>query len=92
LKRIAEKGLDQSYVDKIKKAWIEKRKVDIKKNEYWLSVLQSLKNGERTVDRILNGETYLNTFSTKDLQDAAKIVIASKGKMMAVQMPEVAKK
>jgi len=92
LKRIAEKGLDQSYVDKIKKAWIEKRKVDIKKNEYWLSVLQSLKNGERTVDRILNGETYLNTFSTKDLQDAAKIVIASKGKMMAIQMPEVAKK
>ncbi|MFN4808407.1 MAG: M16 family metallopeptidase, partial [Bacteroidota bacterium] len=92
LKRIAEKGLDQSYVDKIKKAWIEKRKVDIKKNEYWLFVLQSLKNGERTVDRILNGETYLNTFSTKDLQDAAKIVIASKGKMMAVQMPEVAKK
>jgi zinc protease len=92
LKRIAEKGLDQSYVDKIKKAWIEKRKVDIKKNEYWLSVLQSLKNGERTVDRILNGETYLNAFSVKDLQDAAKIVLASKGKMMAVQMPEISKK
>lgn len=92
LKRIAEKGLDQSYVDKIKKAWIEKRKVDIKKNEYWLSVLQSLKNGERTVDRILNGENYLNAFSAKDLQDAAKIVLASKGKMMAVQMPEISKK
>lgn len=92
LKRIAEKGLDQSYVDKIKKAWIEKRKVDIKKNEYWLSVLQSLKNGERTVDRILNGENYLNAFSTKDLQDAAKIVLTSKGKMMAVQMPEISKK
>ncbi|MFM8587238.1 MAG: M16 family metallopeptidase [Bacteroidota bacterium] len=92
LKRIAEKGLDQSYVDKIKKAWIEKRKVDIKKNEYWLSVLQSLKNGERTVDRILNGENYLNAFSAKDLQDAAKILLASKGKMMAVQMPEISKK
>jgi len=92
LKRIAEKGLDQSYVDKIKKAWIEKRKVDIKKNEYWLSVLQSLKNGERTVDRILNGENYLNAFSAKDLQDAAKIVLTSKGKMMAVQMPEISKK
>ena len=79
-------------VDKIKKAWIEKRKVDIRKNEYWLSVLHSLKNGERTVDRILNGETYLNAFSVKDLQDAAKIVLASKGKMMAVQMPEISKK
>jgi hypothetical protein len=54
--------------------------------------LQSLKNGERTVDRILNGETYLNAFSVKDLQDAAKIVLASKGKMMAVQMPEISKK
>lgn len=92
LKSIAEKGIDQSYVDKIKKAWVEKRKVDIKKNEYWLSVLQALKSGERTIDRVVNGEKYLNAFSAKDVQDAAKIVMSAKGKMMAVQLPESPKK
>ncbi|MFZ9686494.1 MAG: M16 family metallopeptidase [Chitinophagaceae bacterium] len=92
LKSIAEKGIDQSYVEKIKKAWVEKRKVDIKKNEYWLSVLQALKSGERTIDRVVNGEKYLNAFSAKDVQDAAKIVMSAKGKMMAVQLPESPKK
>ena len=92
LKNIAEKGIGESYVDKIKKAWLEKRKVDVKKNEYWLSVLQSLSKGERTIDRVVNGEKYINAFTAKDVQEAAKIVQSSKGKMMAIQLPESANK
>jgi len=92
MKKIAENGIDQSYVDKIKKAWIEKRKVDVKKNEYWLAVLQSLYMGERTIDRIVNGEKYLNAFSEKDIQAAAQMLLTSKGNMMAVQLPETPNK
>lgn len=92
LKEIVEKGIAQSYVDKIKKAWLEKRKVDIKTNEYWLSVLQMLYNGERTIDRIVNGEKYLNAFTAKDIQDAAKLLSTAKGNMMAVQLPETSNK
>ena len=88
LKKIANNGIAQSYVDKIKKAWVEKRKVDVKTNEYWLSVLQMIHTGERTIDRVVNGEKYLNAFTAKDIQEAAKIVLSSKGKMMAVQLPE----
>ena len=56
LKKMAESGVAQSYVDKVKKAWLEKYKVDAKTNEYWLSVLQSINRGETTADRILNAE------------------------------------
>jgi zinc protease len=92
LRKIAEEGIGQSYVDKIKKAWLEKRKVDVKKNEYWLSVLQSISTGERTIERVVNGEKYINGFTAKDIQDAAKILQSAKGKMMAIQLPEASKK
>lgn len=88
LKQMAEKGVAQSYVDKVKKAWIEKYRVDSKKNEYWLSALQSISMGERSAERILNAEKYYNTLSIADIKEAAMIVQKASGKLMAVQMPE----
>ena len=88
LKQMAEKGVAQSYVDKVKKAWIEKFKVDAKKNEYWLSALQSISIGERSAERILNAEKYFNALSISDIKEAAMIVQKASGKLMAVQMPE----
>lgn len=91
LKQMAEKGVAQSYVDKVKKAWIEKYKVDVKKNEYWLSALQSISMGERSAERILNAEKYYNALSTDDIKAAAIMVQKASGKLMAVQMPETIK-
>jgi len=81
----------QSYVDKVKKAWLEKYKVDAKTNEYWLSVLQSINRGETTADRILNAEKYFNGLTAADIKEAAMIVQKASGKMIAVQMPETNK-
>lgn len=91
LKKMADVGVAQPYVDKVKKAWLEKYKVDAKTNEYWLSVLQSINRGETTADRILNAEKYFNALSTADIKEAAGIVMKSTGKMIAVQMPETSK-
>ena len=91
LKKMAEAGVAQSYVDKVKKAWLEKYKVDAKTNEYWLSVLQSINNGETTADRILNAEKYLSGLTAADIKEAAMIVQKASGKMIAVQMPETVK-
>ena len=88
MKGIAEKGISQSYVDKVKKAWIEKYKVDVKKNEYWLGALQEINRGERTADRLLNAEKYYNQLTPANIKEAALIVKNAKGKMVAVQMPE----
>ncbi|MFN5022193.1 MAG: M16 family metallopeptidase [bacterium] len=91
LKKMAESGVAQSYVDKVKKAWLEKYKVDAKTNEYWLSVLQSINRGETTADRILNAEKYFNGLTAGDIKEAAMIVQKASGKMIAVQMPETIK-
>ncbi len=91
LKKMAESGVAQSYVDKVKKAWLEKYKVDAKTNEYWLSVLQSINRGEATADRILNAEKYFNGLTAGDVKEAAMIVQKASGKMIAVQMPETVK-
>ena len=91
LKKMAESGVAQSYVDKVKKAWLEKYKIDAKTNEYWLSVLQSINRGETTADRILNAEKYFNGLTAGDIKEAAMIVQKASGKMIAVQMPEIVK-
>lgn len=91
LNSIAEKGIDQSYVDKVKKAWIEKYKVDSKSNEYWLSSLQGINRGEKSEDRVLNAEKYYEQLTAADIKEAAKMIQQSKGKMIAVQMPEEGK-
>ena len=92
LKKMADAGVAQSYVDKVKKAWQEKHKVEAKTNEYWLSVLQSINRGETTADRILNAEKYFNGLTVADIREAAGIVMRSSGKLMAVQMPEISNK
>lgn len=91
LKKMAEAGVAQTYVDKVKKAWLEKYKVDAKTNEYWLSVLQSINRGETSVDRILNAEKYFSGLTAADIKEAAMIVQKASGKMIAVQMPETVK-
>lgn len=90
LKRIAAKQIDQSYADKVKKAWIEKYKVDVKTNAFWLSALQDIARGERTADRVINAEKYYNALGLQDLSDAAQLISKSTSRIMAIQMPELA--
>lgn len=89
LKKIAEQGIDASYVEKVKKAWIESYKVEVKKNEYWVSALQAMNRGDKTAERVLNAERYYTAFTAADVQEAAKMVANADGKMIAVQMPEL---
>lgn len=87
LEALAKNGVDTGYVSKVKKAWIEKYRVDSKKNEYWLSALQEIRLGERNADQVVNAEKYFNAFSGADVKKAANLLLNAKGKMIAVQMP-----
>jgi zinc protease len=91
LQSLAAKGVDTSYIFKVKKAWIEKHREDIKKNEYWLGVLQEIHVGERSAEYVVNAEKYYNAFSVADVKKAASILQKSKGRMLAIQMPETPK-
>ena len=91
LQSLATSGVDTSYIFKVKKAWIEKHREDMKKNEFWLGALQDVHLGERSAEYVVNAEKYYNAFSVNDVKKAASILMKSKGRMLAIQMPEVAK-
>jgi zinc protease len=91
LQSLATSGVDTSYIFKVKKAWIEKHREDMKKNEFWLGALQDVHLGERSAEYVVNAEKYYNAFSVNDVKKAASILMKSKGRMLAIQMPEAAK-
>ena len=88
LTAIAAKGPEASYLDKVKKQWIEEHKTSIKTNDYWLAKLQQFSQGESTPDRALNFEKYVSALKPADVQAAAKIIQASPSKVLAILKPE----
>ena len=88
LKMLAAKGPEQSYLDKVKKQWLEGYRTDMKTNEFWLTKLGQLDLNETTSERFMNWEKYVNQLKPADIQAAAKMVNNSPTKLMAIQMPE----
>jgi zinc protease len=85
---IATKGPDKSYLDKVKKQWMEEYKTSIKENNFWLNQLVEYKTQGGNPDRLINYEKYVNALTPKDVQQAAKIILQGKNQFFAVLMPE----
>ncbi|MFN5641161.1 MAG: M16 family metallopeptidase [Sphingobacteriales bacterium] len=88
LASIASKGVEPSYLDKVKKQWIEEHKTSMKTNEYWLGKLQQFRQGDNAPDRMFNFESYVNALTSNDIQSAAKLVQSATTKLTAVLLPE----
>lgn len=88
LASIASKGVEPSYLDKVKKQWIEEHKTSMKTNEYWLGKLQQFRQGDNAPERMFNFESYVNAISSNDIQSAAKLVQSATTKLTAVLLPE----
>lgn len=85
---ITKKGPDQSYLDKVKKQWIEQHKVDIKDNNAWLNQMLEFKLQGGDPKRFVEYEKFVNQLTVKDIQDAAKLVLNGSNQFTAVLMPE----
>ncbi len=88
LTSIAAKGPGNSYLEKVKKQWLEGYRTDMKTNEFWLTKLGQLDLKETTAERFINWEKYVNQLKVTDLQSVAKIVKSATTKLIALQMPE----
>jgi zinc protease len=88
LARLAEKGPDQKYLDKVKKQWLESYRTEIKTNEFWLSKLIQLRKGESTTAQFLAWEKEVNALTPADVQEAAKLVYNAPTRLVAILMPE----
>jgi zinc protease len=91
LNDIAQKGTDTSYLNKVKKQWIEQYKTNIKDNNTWAEQILQYKLIGGNPDRFVHYEKYVQLLTPKDVQQAAKLVLNSGNEFFAIQMPENAK-
>ena len=85
---MASKGPEQSYLDKVKKQWLEQHKVQVKENATWLNELLDQASNQTDPKYFLQYEQLVNKLTVKDIQDAAKKLLDGKNVFTAVLMPE----
>jgi zinc protease len=84
------KGPDTTYLNKVKKQWLEQHKLNVKDNSIWVDKLMQFKLQGGDPDRFVHYEKYVNMLTPKDVQQAAKLVLNG-NEFMAIQLPENAK-
>jgi zinc protease len=84
---LAAKGPDTTYLNKVKKQWLEQHKLNIKDNGVWAEKLLQYKIQGGDPDRFIHYEKYVNKLTPKDVQDVAKMVLAG-NEFLAIQLPE----
>ncbi len=85
---IMKNGPSQKNLDKVKQQWREAYKEEIKQNGPWMNHLISAKVEGENIDRFVNYEQYIDKLTVKDLQEAARLLLAGKNRFTAVMMPE----
>lgn len=85
---LVQKGTDTSYLNKVKRQWIEQYKTSIKDNSTWLNQILQYKLVGGNPDRFIHYEKYVQALTPKDVQQAARLVLDGKNEFIAIQMPE----
>lgn len=69
---LVKNGPSAENLDKVKKQWIEKYKVDVKENQTWLDELQGFYFPGNSPEDFLNYEKRVNALTGKEVQQTAK--------------------
>lgn len=85
---LVKKGPDQSYLDKVKKQWLEQYKTNRSENATWLQELLAQESEQKDPAYFLQYETMVNKLTVKDIQVAARLLFNGKNVFTAIQMPE----
>jgi len=81
-------GVSATNLDKVKKAMLEQRKDNLKRNNYWISNLQSILFWGHSKKFFLNFEQQVNAVSVKDLKASANKFFNSNNHFTAISYPE----
>lgn len=85
---ITQKGPDSSYLNKVKKQWLEQYKTSMKENDTWLRELLGQYAEGRDPRYFLQYEQMVNKLTEKDIQQTAKLLLDRKNVFTAILMPE----
>jgi zinc protease len=81
------KGPDTTYLNKVKKQWLEQHKLNSKDNGFWVEQLLHYQLQGGNPDRFVHYEKYVKMLTPKDVQQAAKLMLVG-NEFLAIQMPE----
>ena len=86
--KIRKKGIEESYLTKVKQQWKQSHKETIKSNAAWAgNIIDSKVQGE-DLDRFINYEKYVDKLTTADIQKAANQYLSGDNLLIATLMPE----
>ncbi|MEO8822255.1 MAG: insulinase family protein, partial [Ginsengibacter sp.] len=88
IRDIIKNGPSKENLDKVKKQWEEKHKVNMKENSVWLSQLQDFYFPGDNPDYFINYDKYVNALTPKDIQDAAKLLLTTRNVVTGILRPE----
>ncbi|MEO5893728.1 MAG: insulinase family protein [Ferruginibacter sp.] len=86
--RIRTNGIEESYLSKVKKQWLEAHKETIKSNSAWAGNIIDSKVGGESMDRFINYEKYVEKLTTADIKKVANTYLSGNNMMLATLMPE----
>jgi zinc protease len=81
------KGPDTTYLNKVKKQWLEQHKLNSKDNGFWVERILQYKLQGGNADRFVHYEKYVKMLTPGDIQQAAKLLLNG-NEFLAIQMPE----
>lgn len=79
---------DEEAADKVRKADLNGREVNLKTNGYWISSLASRMNNNEPLEGILELDNTIKSTTAKELQAAAKKYLDTKKMIQIIAMPE----
>ncbi len=85
---IKKKGTTQSYLDKVKKQWLEKYKESLKENDTWIEQISGMMVEKKDPKRFLDYEKIISALTPKDIQAVANQLLDNKNVLVAQLMPK----
>jgi len=88
LDKIKQFGPEQTDLDKVKKQWIEKYRVQIKDNNAWSGKLYNIYFQDSDPQRFINYESLVNALTKEDIKNVANLLFNGKNVLTAILYPE----
>jgi zinc protease len=89
LQVVQEKGLDETYAEKVREAQRRRREVNLKENGFWISVLRTYYTRQMDPRLVLDYDALLARVTPENFKATAKEYFSSDNTLQAVLLPEI---
>lgn len=88
IRNLKENGVPEKDLEKVKSQWREKHLVNVKENSYWSEKLEGILFWGEDKSHVLDYEKWMESLTSKDVQETAKILFDGKNEFLAELNPE----